>query len=96
VILAGIAVAALDLHLHGFVVVGDPQGLLAAADIRNGGARKPLRRYAERYLVGRPTLEGTIHLTCRNGVAFEREYVTAGVRTRYQVTSEDCRPRARR
>ncbi|WP_298812932.1 hypothetical protein [uncultured Sphingomonas sp.] len=90
VIVAGLAYAAFDLWWHGFVVVHDPNGLVVAAAIEDGTARRPLRLFSNGYWATRPTLDGVIRITCRSGVRVARGDVQPGRQLAYTVTRDDC------
>jgi hypothetical protein len=90
VIVAGLAYSAFDLWWHGFVVVHDPMRLVRAAAIEDGGARRPMRSFSPGYWATRPTLDGVIRITCRNGTQVARGDVQPGRQTSYTVTRDDC------
>jgi hypothetical protein len=93
VIVAGVAVSAIDLATRGFVVVHDPRALIAGAVLEDGlGARRrPLRTFARDYWATRPAFDGTVRLLCRSGREVLRGDVRPGEQTSYTVTAEDCR-----
>ena len=90
VIVAGLAYSALDLWWHGFVVVHDPSRLVSAAAIENGGEHRAMRAFSPGYWATRPTLDGVIRITCRNGTRVARGDVQPGRQTSYTVTRDDC------
>jgi hypothetical protein len=93
VIVAGVAVSAIDLATRGFVVVYDPRALIAGAVLEDGlGARRrPLRAFARDYWATRPAFDGQVRLLCRSGREVLRADVVPGEQTSYTVTAADCR-----
>ncbi|MBY9064488.1 hypothetical protein K7957_16235 [Sphingomonas yunnanensis] len=93
VIVAGVAVSAIDLATRGFVVVYDPHALIAGAVLEDGlGARRrPLRAFARDYWATRPAFDGKVRLLCRSGREVLRADVMPGEQTSYTVAAEDCR-----
>ena len=61
-----------------------------SAAIEGGGARRPMRAFSPGYWATRPTLDGVIRITCRNGVQVARGDVQPGRQTSYTVTRDDC------
>lgn len=92
VIVAGIAVAAIDIAARGFVVVHDPAGRLVGAQLEGGGRAAPLREFARGYWAARPRADAQIVLLCRTGDRIERGDAPPGARTTYTVAPQDCRP----
>lgn len=92
VIVAGVAVSAIDLATRGFVVVYDPRALIAGAVLEDslGARRRPLREFAHHYWATRPAFDGTVRLLCRTGREVLRTDVMPGEQTSYTVTEEDC------
>ncbi|UUL84120.1 hypothetical protein [Sphingomonas qomolangmaensis] len=91
VVLAGIAVASVDLFVNGFVVVSDPDHVLASGALVSGaGERRPLREFASGYWATRPRQDAAVKLTCRTGREVAAGYATRGVRTSYTVRADDC------
>ncbi len=91
VILAGLAVGALDLAVRGYAVVHDPLNLLVGAEIEDMGEPRRMREFAVGHYAGRPRGDGTFRLTCRSGLVIQRGYVTAGMKESYTVGADDCR-----
>ncbi|WP_374297851.1 hypothetical protein [Sphingomonas sp.] len=91
VILAGLAVGALDLGIRGYAVVHDPRDLLVGAEIEDADGPRPMREFATGHYAARPRGDGTFRLRCRSGLVIQRGYVTAGMKESYTVSADDCR-----
>ncbi|WP_315761482.1 hypothetical protein [Sphingomonas sp. Y38-1Y] len=90
VILAGIAVASIDLWLGGFTVVADPDRQLAGAAIRDARGERPMRGVAEGFWAARPRMDGRVVMRCANGAVLDGAYVTPGGRVRETVAPGAC------
>ncbi len=90
VVLAAILFASLDLGWRGFVVVHDPDGVVANAALDNGRERRALHEFTPGYLVARPSLEGAVRIVCDSGAILRRGYVTPGTQTGITVTRPEC------
>jgi hypothetical protein len=74
-------VAAVTLVFTGSVLLLDPHGQIASAQLSDGAGRKqPLLNLG--YLrVEVPDIEGGVQITCKNGSVILRGYVSPGVQT---------------
>ena len=89
--IGGLVLALGTLAVTGSVVLFDPDGEVASAELVDGwGHRQPLLNLA--FLrVGVPTIEGEIRITCRSGRVVKGFYVTPGAPTWQKIGGTDCR-----
>lgn len=90
VVLAAIAVATIDLWLHGFVVVADPERQIARATVRHVDGDVAMRAIADGFWAIRPQRAGRVVLTCVNGAEVPGQDVAPGRIVRLTVKADAC------